>query len=83
MHQLAVFDYMLEKEWMMYTYETNFKKSNGNKVKREHTARVDPSTLKLNKTNGNKVGPLTAPLSYFLFLSFLYLASSAKPLRIA
>jgi hypothetical protein len=50
-HQLAVFDYMLEKEWMMYTYETNFKKSNGNKVKREHTARVDPSTLNPSTLN--------------------------------
>jgi hypothetical protein len=31
-HQLAVFDYMVEKEWMLYTYETNFKKTNGDKV---------------------------------------------------
>lgn len=31
-HQLAVFDYMVEKEWMLHTYETNFKKTNGNKV---------------------------------------------------
>ena len=44
-HQLAVFDYMLEKEWMMYTYETNFKKSNGNKVKPIDPKPVDPKPI--------------------------------------
>lgn len=32
-HQLAVFDYMVEKEWMLYTHEVNFHKHNSNKVK--------------------------------------------------
>lgn len=32
-HQLAVFDYMLEKEHMLHTYESNFRRTNSSKVK--------------------------------------------------
>ena len=31
-NQLAVFDYMVEKELMLYTHETNFRKTNANKA---------------------------------------------------